>query len=102
MSEAFVVRYRTTAETAKENQRLVTAVYAELAELAPEGLQYATYRLADGVTFVHVASGTRDVLSEVAAFQEFQRDLGARLDGGPPDASVAAVVGRYVAPGAQS
>jgi hypothetical protein len=103
MREAFVVRYRTTAETADENQRLVQAVYAELAEQRPEGLQYATYRLADGVTFVHVALGGGEVLPELAAFQEFQRDLGSRLEGGgPPDASVSTVVGRYVAPGAQS
>jgi hypothetical protein len=95
MREAFVVRYRTTAEAADENQRLVEAVYAELAERRPDGLQYSTYRLADGVTFVHVAIGGDGVLGEVPAFQEFQRDLSSRLDGGPPDASVATIVGRF-------
>jgi hypothetical protein len=102
MREAFVVRYRTTAEAADENERLVQAVYAELAERRPEGLLYSTYRLADGVTFVHVALGGGAVLPEVAAFQEFQRELGARLDGGPLETSTATIVGRYVPPGAQS
>jgi hypothetical protein len=94
MTEAFVVRYRTTPETAEENQRLVEAVYAELAESRPDGLHYATYRLADGVTFVHVAIGGGDVLREVAAFREFQRDLGERVDAAP-ESSSARLVGSY-------
>lgn len=95
MTDAFVARYRTTAEAAEENQRLVEAVYAELAQRRPEGLQYATFRLDDGVTFVHVAVGGEAVLPEMPAFQEFQREFGARLDGGPLDGSNATVVGRY-------
>ena len=51
-----VVRYTTKPERADENQRLVEAVFAELAETAPAGLRYESYRLADGVSFVHVAS----------------------------------------------
>lgn len=95
MREAFVARYRTTADAAKENERLVQAVYAELAQRRPEGLQYATFRLDDGVTFVHVAVGGEEVLPELPAFQEFQRDLGARLAGGPVDGSSGTLVGRY-------
>ncbi|MFN2560362.1 MAG: hypothetical protein ABR571_03555 [Jatrophihabitans sp.] len=95
MREAFVARYRTTAEGAEENQRLVEAVYAELAQSRPEGLQYATFRLDDGVTFVHVAVGGEGVLPELPAFQEFQRELGARLDGRPLEGSNARLVGRY-------
>ena len=95
MREAFVARYRTTPEAAEENQRLVEDVYAELALRRPEGLQYATFRLDDGVTFVHVAVGGEGVLPELPAFQEFQRELGARLEDGPPDGSNATVVGRY-------
>jgi hypothetical protein len=34
---------------------LVEKAFAELNEQRPDGLRYATLRLADGVTFVHVA-----------------------------------------------
>jgi hypothetical protein len=95
MSKTVVVRYRTTSEAAEENQRLIEQVYAELASDEPEGLRYLTLRLADGVTFVHVAlrEGAA-TLSDVAAFGEFQRDLGARVEA-PPDASPATLVGSY-------
>ena len=49
-----VVRYRPRPEEADNNQRLVEAVFAELADKDPGGVRYATLRLADG-TFVHIA-----------------------------------------------
>ena len=55
MSRNVIVRYRTHPEAADENARLVEAVYAALAEADPGDFRYTTYRLADGVTFVHVA-----------------------------------------------
>jgi hypothetical protein len=94
VSQAFVVQYRTTPEAADENQRLVAAVYSELAARRPDGLRYSTYRLADGVTFVHVAVAGSERLTQLAAFQEFQRDLGSRLADGP-HASPATIVGTY-------
>ncbi|WP_433129150.1 hypothetical protein ACQPWW_03750 [Micromonospora sp. CA-240977] len=74
---AAVIRYQTTPEAAAENQRLIEDVFAELAATAPPGLRYSSFRLADGVTFVHVVDG--DGLPELTAFQEFQRALGERL-----------------------
>lgn len=95
---AVVVRYTTKPDRADENQRLVEQVFAELAEGAPDGLRYATFRLADGVSFVHVASiETEDgsnPLADSAAFAEFQRELSERLLDGP-DAAGASVVGSY-------
>jgi hypothetical protein len=55
MSVVKIVRYATTPEAADENARLVRDVYAELAQTQPDGLRYATFRLDDGVTFVHLA-----------------------------------------------
>ena len=55
MTTTKVVRYRTKPEHADENERLVRDVFAELAETDPDGLHYATFRLDDGVSFVHVA-----------------------------------------------
>jgi hypothetical protein len=96
MTTTLVVRYQTTPETADDNARLVAAVYAELAETKPDGLHYATFRLDDGVTFVHVAvrEGGDDALPQLPAFQEFQRELAGRVVA-PPDASPATIVGSY-------
>lgn len=76
---AVVIRYQTKPYAADENQRLIENVFAELAVKTPAGLRYSSFRLADGVTFVHVADG--DGLVDVPAFQDFQRDLKERLAG---------------------
>ena len=91
-----VITYKTKAESADENARLVAAVYAELAKEQPEGLKYATFRLDDGVSFVHVAllDGEVNPLSTSAAFAEFQADMATRLVDGPVP-SDATVVGSY-------
>jgi hypothetical protein len=95
MSNSVIVRYRTTPEAADENARLVAEVYRALADTAPDGFRYTTYRLADGVTFVHVADHDGDnPLATLPAFAEFQRDLAGRCVE-PPAPSGATVVGSY-------
>jgi hypothetical protein len=96
MSQNTIVRYRTTPEGADENARLVEAVYAALAVVAPTGFRYTTYRLGDGTTFVHVAEqdGTDNPLATLPAFAEFQRELGQRC-AEPPAPSQGAIVGTY-------
>jgi len=92
-----VVRYRPTPERADENQALVEAVFAELAESQPDGLRYATFRLDDG-TFVHIADVEGDVnpLASSAAFAEFQREIGERCaPGDGPNPQPATLVGSY-------
>jgi len=94
---AIVVRYRPTADRADENQRLVEAVFAELAEAEPGGVRYATLRLADG-TFVHIADVDADPnpLGSIAAFAEFQKDIQDRCeDGEGPNPQEAVLVGNY-------
>lgn len=83
MTETTIVQYRTKTEFADENQRLIEAVMAALAADKPAGLQYAAYRAADGVTFVHVVHGDGSVLADVPAFQEFQRGSGERVETAP-------------------
>jgi hypothetical protein len=76
-----MVRYRVKPERAAENEELVRAVYAELRRTRPDGLRYATYRLDDGVSFVHVASQSSDgvnPLEELDTFQRFQKDIADR------------------------
>jgi hypothetical protein len=74
-----VIRYQAKPEAADENLLLIEKVFAELASAAPAGLTYASFRLADGVTFVHVVDG--EGLPELAAFKDFQHALAERLDG---------------------
>jgi hypothetical protein len=82
-----MVRYRVRPERVEENEALVRAVYEELARTRPAGLRYATLKLDDGVSFVHLASvETEDghnPLSDAAAFREFQREIGDRCDEAP-------------------
>ncbi len=90
-----VVRYRVKAGVDEQNAELVRAVYRELAELRPDGFRYATYRLEDGRTFVHVAEWEGDFpLSETPAFREFRAGLGDRCEWGP-EVSGAELVGRF-------
>lgn len=97
MSGTFLVRYETHADAAAENQRLVEQVFRELNESAPPGLRYAAFRLADGVSFAHVALLETDdnPLSRSAAFAEFQRGAADRMVG-PPVFTDATVIGSYL------
>jgi hypothetical protein len=95
MTDTVVVRYRTHPDAAEENVRLVEAVYAALAKAGPADFRYATYRLADGVTFVHVStSAGTNPLPALPEFAEFQRELGQRC-AEPPAPSASTIVGSY-------
>jgi hypothetical protein len=76
-----MVRYEVKPERVAENEQLIRAVYEELQSTTPAGLRYATFRLEDGVSFVHLAAnetGGASPLRGVAAFQRFQQDVGER------------------------
>lgn len=96
MARTLIVRYQTHPEAADENARLIAAVFAALAEQAHDGFEYTAYRLADGVSFVHVATidGADNPLNGLPAFAEFQRSLPERC-AVPPAPSEATVVGTY-------
>ena len=90
-----VVRYRVRPDRVEENERLVRAVYEELAAVQPEGLRYATVKLDDGVTFVHVAvHETENPLPGLASFRAFTEGVAERCDE-PPVVSTAELVGSY-------
>jgi hypothetical protein len=91
-----MVRYRVKPDRAAENEQLVRAVYAELAETQPAGLRYATLVLDDGVSFVHLAETEEGAnpLPDVAAFQRFQENIRERCDE-PPIVTQVKVVGSF-------
>jgi hypothetical protein len=91
-----MVRYKVKPERVEENEALVRAVYAELRSTEPDGLQYATFRLDDGLSFVHIASveeGTNP-LPELTAFKAFLADIRDRCDE-PPVTSQLQQIGSY-------
>jgi hypothetical protein len=92
-----MVRYKVKPDRVAENEELVRAVYDELGGVAPAGLRYATFRLEDGVSFVHLAIQTEDgqtPLAQLDAFQRFQANIRDRCDE-PPAVSDLSLIGSY-------
>jgi hypothetical protein len=96
--KATVVRYQAKADRADDNQQLIEAVFAELAEREPEGFTYKVFRLEDGVSFIHVVIehdvDAPDSLQDVPAFRAFVADIADRCDV-VPVATGATIVGGY-------
>jgi len=84
-----MVRYKVKPERVEENEALIRAVYEELHDVSPAGFRYATYKLDDGVTFIHIAITEAEaaedgrVLQSLKAFQAFRKDLEDRAQDGP-------------------
>jgi hypothetical protein len=90
-----MVRYRVKADRVEENEESVRAVYAELARARPDGLRYATLKLADGVTFVHVAEhDDPNPLQQVEAFRRFTQSVRDRCETAP-EATELTEIGSY-------
>ncbi len=94
-----MIRYRVKAELAAENERLVNKVFEQLEREKPAGLRYSTFKLADGVSFVHVvideaADGT-STLQKIPAFAEFTAAIDDRIEGGHPVRTELTVIGSY-------
>ena len=81
--EKVIVRYKLKPGRVEENEYLVKEVYKELSREGPEGFSYATYKLEDGLTFIHVAShepGSKNPLPGLPAFKNFQAGIKDRCD----------------------
>ena len=91
-----MVRYKVKPERVQENEDLVRAVYEELHRAEPAGLRYATFKLDDGVTFVHLSDSDAEhnPLSDVEAFKAFQAGVLERCEE-PPVVSDLSEVGSY-------
>jgi hypothetical protein len=77
-----LIRYRTHPDQAAANEALIRAVYRELGDSQPDGLSYATFKLADQVTFLHLVQAlpTPSPLLTVQAFGEFQAGIADRCE----------------------
>ena len=93
----FMVRYKVKGDRVAENERLIRAVYAELARERPAHLRYATFKLDDGVSFVHIVShesGGDNPLGEYSAFKAFVAEIQDRCEE-PPVRAELGEVGSY-------
>ncbi len=95
-----VVRYEVKPERVEEHKALLRGVFEALAEAKPPGLGYEALQLADGRSFVHVATiAVEDnPLVRLPAFKAFTADIAARCEE-PPVSSEATLVGSYRADG---
>src|SRR5262249_46955032 len=92
-----MVRYTIKPDRAAENEELVRAVYHELHETRPKGIRYATFKLDDGVSFVHLAEHDEDgpnQLTPLASFKRFQKGIAERCHE-PPVVSEVSTIGSY-------
>jgi hypothetical protein len=97
--ELLVIRYQVRAAALDEHLRLLRAAYDELAELGLSGLDWTTFQLDDGLSFIDVVGGVGDpsALTASAAFVAFRSTLDARCSG-PLVMSGASVIGRISTP----
>lgn len=91
-----MVRYKVKVDRSDENARLILEVFAELGEKRPHGIRYTSYRLADGVSFVHIAmvEGGQNPLLAIEAFKRFTSAIKERCEE-PPVTTDFTVVGSY-------
>lgn len=93
-----IIRYKVKPDRVSENEKLVRAVYDELHQARPAGFRYATFRLDDGQTFVHLASHEAgdggNPLTGIAAFGRFQEGIADRCEE-PPQVTEMHEIGSY-------
>jgi hypothetical protein len=80
-----LIRYRLKPDQVERNEELVRAVYEELHRAAPSGFRYVTFKLEDGVSFMHVSEseGEDNPLAGLASAKEFQQEIAERCEEQP-------------------
>jgi hypothetical protein len=93
-----MVRYKVKPGLEAENERYIKSVFEQLQRDRPPGLRYASFKLADGVSFVHIvsheAADGRDPLRELPVFKTFTAEIKDRCED-PPVAAELTEVGSY-------
>src|SRR5262245_14174996 len=82
-----MVRYKVKPEHVAENERDIKRVFEQLVAERPEGVRYVSFKLADGVSFMHIVSheavDNRSPLSELQAFKVFTAAVERRCEERP-------------------
>jgi quinol monooxygenase YgiN len=98
MNTIKIIRYTLKADRAAANEERIKAVFREIHDKKPAGVQYAVYKLADGVSFMHMLSFETESAHEnfinLPAFREFQAQARDRFEE-PPHFSDAEEIGLY-------
>lgn len=93
-----IVRYKVKEDKAQENVEYIQNIFRALEEAKPEGLRYVSFKLEDGLSFVHIASiETADGENPLLALEEFKaftKDIADRCDE-PPVATPVETLGSY-------
>ena len=93
-----MVRYKLKADRVAENERYVKTVFEQLDRDRPSGVHYATFKLDDGVSFVHIASidvvDNINPLTAMPVFKAFTAAIAERCEE-PPVSAKLNEVGSY-------
>jgi hypothetical protein len=93
-----MVRYKVKADRVAENERYITSVFEQLKREKPSGLHYATFKLDDGVSFMHIAlleaADGSNPLGQLSAFKAFTAEIRDRCEE-PPVAVDLQEIGSY-------
>jgi hypothetical protein len=95
--EKVIVRYKVKPGMAEENEQLVKEVYKQLHQEKPADFNYATYKLEDGLTFIHMANYAGEgkaPLPGFEAFRNFTAGIKDRCDE-PPAVQQLTEIGSY-------
>lgn len=95
--QAVKVQYTVREEYVETNKANIAQVMADLRAVNNPNLRYSAFLMDDGKTFVHIVMRGDDeaqkTLTELPAFQEFQRQLRGSQPEAPPHVETLALVG---------
>ncbi len=94
---AVKVQYTVKAEYVAANKKNIARVMSDLRALNSPDIKYSAFLLDDGKTFVHFVMRANEeagkILSDLAAFKEFQQQLRNSEPESPPQAENLTLVG---------
>ena len=92
-----MIRAKVKAERVADVEAAATTMFSAIEQAQPEGVRYASCRLADSATFVillQLEEGIENPLAAVPEFREFQANLKDWI-AEPPTTEQLTVVGSY-------
>lgn len=82
-----MIRYTVKQDRVAENEAYITGVFEQLSREKPAGIRCATFKLDDGVSFIHIVSheaeNETDPLRDLPAFKAFRAEIRDRCESQP-------------------